>query len=817
MVCRLIRIYGIVQGVGFRPFVSRLADRYGISGSVCNKGSYVEIIARADESVIGDFVHAIEAEAPERSAIVKVKVMDYPLDIEAPSGFEIALSKHEDGQIFVSPDIATCPDCARELFDKNNRRYLHPFINCTQCGPRLTILDSMPYDRVKTSMASFPMCEACSVEYTDMDSRRYHAQPVCCNDCGPELYTLVGRASESDVQGMGTDSERPEGAYGAAALLETRAVIRNGGIAAIKGIGGFHLCCDAGSEAAVQRLRQLKARPMKPFAVMMRDLEVVGRECKLEPEMEPLLTGPQKPIILIPRRHDSAESAEPDSNIKVALKTNIQIGHNSRIAASVAPDNPNLGVMLPYTPVHMLLFDYPDDEPISDVLVMTSGNPSGAPICMNDEEALKYLSPMCDIILSNSRDIRIRADDTVMAFYRSKPYMIRRSRGYSPLPIVAKSESSHAVLGIGGELKNAFCLGDKGLFYPSPYIGDMADIRSVRALEAATTRMERLLEIQPNIIVGDMHPGYNTSEMARVIAEREGVPVMEVQHHHAHMVSCMAENEYEGPALGVTFDGTGYGPDGTIWGGEFLLGDESGYERVGSIAPFIHAGGDIASREGWRIAYSMINTALGSEAANRIGETLGLGDEKGRQSIDFMLGNSINTVKSTSAGRLFDAVSAVLGIKSASTFEGEASMALQFAAERAEAQGISLAPYEGRLMNIDEEQFELCTDTLLMELAARSLADQDTDQLAYFFHKALADMIVIACCYQRTRCDVNVVALSGGVFQNLLLLRLVDDGLEREGFKVLKHGVVPTNDGGIALGQAAAGIAALRDEEQNEE
>ena len=788
--------------------MSRLADRYGISGSVCNKGSYVEIIARADEPVIGDFVHAIEAEAPERSAIVKVKVMDYPLDIKAQSGFEIALSKHEDGQIFVSPDIATCPDCARELFDKNNRRYLHPFINCTQCGPRLTILDSMPYDREKTSMAGFPMCEACSDEYSDINSRRYHAQPVCCNDCGPELYTLVGGAD-----GTG----RPEGAYGAAALLETRAVIRNGGIAAIKGIGGFHLCCDAGSEAAVQRLRQLKARPMKPFAVMMRDLEVVGRECRLEPEMEPLLTGPQKPIILIPRRHDSVESAELDSNIQEEIKTNSQIRHRLRIAASVAPNNPNLGVMLPYTPVHMLLFNYPDDETISDILVMTSGNPSGAPICMNDEEALKYLSPMCDIILSNSRDIRIRADDTVMAFYRSKPYMIRRSRGYSPLPIVAKRESPHAVLGIGGELKNAFCLGDKGLFYPSPYIGDMADMRSVRALEAATTRMERLLEIQPDIIVGDMHPGYNTSEMARVIAEREGVPVMEVQHHHAHMVSCMAENEYEGTALGVTFDGTGYGPDGTIWGGEFLLGDESGYERVGSIAPFIHAGGDIASREGWRIAYSMISTALGSEAANRIGETLGLGDGKGRQSIDFMLGNNINTVKSTSAGRLFDAVSAVLGIKSASTFEGEASMALQFAAERAEAQGISLAPYEGRLMNIDEEQFELCTDTLLMELAARSLADQDTDQLAYFFHKALADMIVIASCYQRTRCEVNVVALSGGVFQNLLLLKLVDDGLEREGFKVLKHGVVPTNDGGIALGQAAAGIAALRDEEQNKE
>ena len=821
-----------MQGVGFRPFVSRLADRYGISGSVCNKGSYVEIIARAEESVISDFVHAIEAEAPERSAIVKVKVMDSPVDISIDSGFKIALSKHEEGQIFVSPDIATCPDCAKELFDKNDRRYLHPFINCTQCGPRLTILDSMPYDRVKTSMAGFPMCEACSDEYSDINSRRYHAQPVCCNDCGPELYTLVGRADGSVTQDAGAgsgrrdsgystassdeipDIGRPESAYGAAALLETRAVIRNGGIAAIKGIGGFHLCCDAGSEAAVQRLRRLKARPMKPFAVMMRDLEVVGRECRLEPEMEPLLTGPQKPIILIPRRHDSADSAEPDSNIKGELKTNSQIGHRTRIAASVAPDNPNLGVMLPYTPVHMLLFDYPDDEPISDVLVMTSGNPPGAPICMNDEEALKYLAPMCDIILSNSRDIRIRADDTVMAFYRDKPYMIRRSRGYSPLPIVAKRESNHAVLGIGGELKNTFCLGDKGLYYPSPYIGDMADMRSVRALDAATTRMERLLEIKPDIVVGDMHPGYNTSEMARVIAEREGIPVMEVQHHHAHMVSCMAENEYEGTALGVTFDGTGYGPDGTIWGCEFLLGDENGYERVGSITPFVHAGGDIASREGWRIAYSMMSTALGSESANRIAETLGLGDEQSRQAIDFMLGNNVNTVKSTSAGRLFDAASAVLGIKSASTFEGEASMALQFAAERAESQGISLAPYEGRLMNIDEEQFELCTDTLLMELAARSLSDQDTDQLAYFFHKALADMIVIACCYQRTRCGVNVVALSGGVFQNLLLLKLVDRGLENEGFKVLKHSVVPTNDGGIALGQAAVGIAALDNEEQ---
>ncbi|WP_455046575.1 carbamoyltransferase HypF [Mogibacterium timidum] len=882
MITKLIRLYGIVQGVGFRPFVNRLADRYQISGSVCNKGSYVEIAASATVDVIDEFIHALEAEAPERSAIVKVKVKTLEPENGAPapelitgqrgaaknnnagSGFKILESKHEEGQIFVSPDIAICPDCARELYNPDDRRYLHPFINCTQCGPRLTILDSMPYDRDKTSMADFPMCEDCNHEYTDMNSRRYHAQPVCCNDCGPELYTLGGVAEVGAVsphtvecdaaqadsrieQGaeseavtdspctgeygaaqadahikQGAESEagiyRPRAKeYGTAALLRTRAVIRSGGIAAIKGIGGFHLCCDAANEAAVRRLRQLKARPMKPFAVMMRDPDVVARECEPEAEMMTLLTGPQKPIILIPKKSERLSSGIELQKHDISVTDNEeQSVQGTRVAASVAPHNPNLGVMLPYTPVHMLLFDYPGDEPISDVLVMTSGNPSGAPICMNDEEASGYLAPMCDIILSNSREIRIRADDTVMAFYDHRPYMIRRSRGYSPLPIVAKEESNHAVLGIGGELKNAFCLSAKGLYYPSPYIGDMADMRSVRALDAAVRRMERLFEIKPEMIVSDMHPGYNTSEMAKVIAEREGVPVMEVQHHHAHMVACMAENEYEGTALGVTFDGTGYGPDGTIWGGEFLLGDANSFERVGNITPFMHAGGDIASREGWRIAYSIISTALGSEPAGRIAATLGLGDAQGRRSIDFMLGNNVNTVKSTSAGRLFDAVSAVLGIKAAGTFEGEASMALQFAAERAEAQGISLAPYAGRLINIDQDRFELCTDTLLMELAARRLSDQDIDQLAYFFHKALADMIIMSCCYQRTRTATDVVALSGGVFQNLLLLRLVDEGLRREGFRVLKHSMVPTNDGGIALGQAAAGIAALENQSQSE-
>lgn len=787
---KLIKVFGIVQGVGFRPFIKKLAGSYGIKGSVCNKGSYVEIFAAGDAGDISVFTNAIRSEAPPRAVIVdvKVKTVDDAYRLESLSDnkkFIIKESQHEDGKIFVSPDIAICDDCKRELYDKANPRYLHPFINCTQCGPRLTILDSMPYDRERTSMAEFPMCEFCYDEYTDINSRRYHAQPLCCNSCGPELYILDDYLSP-EFESLAAGAHE---VCGEAALLMTRAVIRNGGIAAIKGIGGFHLCCDASNQAAVSRLRELKRRPAKPFAVMMKNLEVAWRECHVLPEMEPLLDGPQKPIILMARKAES------------------------KLAEAVAPGNPNVGVMLPYTPVHLLIFDYPCDDPLPDMLVMTSGNPSGSPICINDEEASKYLKPICDIILSNNRKIRLRSDDSVMAFYKNAPYMIRRSRGYAPLPVVTPREGTGKILGIGGELKNTFCLADKDMYYQSPYIGDMTDMRSVRTLKSSVTRMEELLEIKPDLVVSDMHPTYNTGELAKIIANEKGVRLMQIQHHHAHMVSCMTENGYDGQALGIILDGTGYGEDGTIWGGEFLLGDKKSFKRVGSIMPFIHAGGDLASREGWRIAYSIFSTALGSEPAGRVSKLLGLGAEKERSSIDFMLGNKVNTAKSTSAGRLFDAASAVLGIKNASTFEGEASMALEFAAEKAEKSGIAIKPYEGRLINIDPNpenvEFRLCTDTLLMELAARMLAGEEQGQLAYFFHNALADMIVVASCYERTISEINTIVLSGGVFQNLLLLRLVDEGLTREGFKVLKHSLTPANDGGIALGQAAYGMTKL--------
>ncbi|MBK5200226.1 MAG: carbamoyltransferase HypF, partial [Spirochaetaceae bacterium] len=496
--CYKIKVYGIVQGVGFRPFVSRIATNNHIVGSVCNKGPFVEIFAQGAINDVQNFLYFLKEKAPKRSEILKLKQIE--VELLDTNKFSIITSAKEKGQIFVSPDIAICPTCEKELFDKNDRRYLHPFINCTDCGPRLTILDTMPYDRERTSMGIFPMCEDCKDEYTNIKSRRYHAQPVCCNDCGPHLYTLLGKKCE--------DQE---------ALIETRRVIRSGGIALIKGIGGYHLCCDATNNDAVNRLRDLKRRPKKPFAIMAKNLEVVKRECIIENNETDILDGPQKPIILLKRRE------------------------HSLIADSVAPNNPNIGIMLPYAPVQMLLFDYPDNQIMSDCFVMTSGNQSGAPICRTDEDAIEQLSDMVDIILSNNREIRLRADDSVMSFFENKPYMIRRSRGYSPLPIITTKKRHGAVLAIGGELKNCFTLATDDLFYISPYIGDMADVRSIKALAMAIERMEELLEIKPTVVACDLHPKYNSSAFAKQL----GLKVIEVQHHYAHIVSCMAENDID--------------------------------------------------------------------------------------------------------------------------------------------------------------------------------------------------------------------------------------------------------------------------------
>ena len=755
MKTEVIRLFGIVQGVGFRPFVSRTAKTCRICGSVCNKGSYVEVIAQGDDAARQQFHRDLIAKAPARSSILNVSTTIE--DRKPYTDFTIIESAKEKGAVFVSPDIAICDECKKELFDKTNRRYLHPFINCTACGPRLTILDAMPYDRERTSMGEFPMCDACHEEYTHPETRRYDAQPVCCNDCGPEVYLL------------GRKERRRE------AICKAREVICRGGIIAVKGIGGFHLCCDAANDDALQRLRRLKHRPVKPFAVMMKDLAVVKRECVVSPEQEALLDGHEKPIILLRKRAQTS------------------------LSSYIAPDNPNVGVMLPYTPLHLLLFTYDDDLVMPDALVMTSANASGAPICRTDEDVKTEVLGMCDLVLSHTRKIRLRADDSVMDFYDGKPYMIRRSRGYAPLPFFAGTETGRQVLAIGGELKNTFCIGKDNLYYLSPYIGDMADIRTVTALRESVTRMETLLEASPSVVACDSHPRYNTT----ITAHELGLPVIEVQHHYAHILSCMAENDcIDKTVIGVSLDGTGYGTDETIWGGEILLCDIHGFRRCGSIAPFWQRGGDASSKEGWRIAVSMIAQLVKEPSGiAAVVQQLQLCDEANLQAQLFMAANQINSVRSTSTGRLFDAVSAILGLCRASTFEGEGAMKLQFAAERGKdaAEALSLDIGAGQMQNA---RYILPTDRLVQELLQRRLQGEDVSLLAYQFHDALAKMLVQACERVREETHCQTVALSGGVFQNTLLLRLCDDRLQGRGFTVLKHSLVPPNDGGIALGQA---------------
>lgn len=795
-ITRQIRVYGIVQGVGFRPTVSRHAAARGIHGNVCNKGPYVEIYAQGPEEAVSGFISDIENRLPKRAAILKINVENIE-NSERYTQFDIIESEKTKGEIFVSPDIAICEECKEEMFDPKNRRYLHPFINCTCCGPRLTILDSLPYDRERTSMKEFPMCPDCAKEYNAPATRRYDAQPVCCNECGPEVY-LIGR------------EER-----GREAITYVRKTIAEGGIVAIKGIGGFHLCCDASNETAVRKLRQLKRRPMKPFAVMAKNLEAVRKECEVSAEQTRILDGHQKPILLLDKKKEA----------KI-------------LCPSVAPGNPKVGVMLPYAPVQLLIFTYDDGIEMPQFLVMTSGNTSGAPICRDDQEAEAELSGFCDCMLSHDRKIRIRADDSVMDFYEDRPYMIRRSRGYAPLPFMVSTPYRGQVLAIGGELKNSFCIGVDNRFYPSPYVGDLEDLRTVKALRETVGRMETLLEVEPEIVCCDMHPKYNSV----MVAEELGLPVVKVQHHYAHILSCMAENDCAEQVIGVSFDGTGYGTDGTIWGGEILLSDLDGFTRVGSVMPFLQVGGDASSKEGWRIAVSLIYGMTGDrKKAAEITEKLEL-CTKQEANVQFtMADRKINAVISTSAGRLFDGVSAMLGIRRKSTFEGEASMALEFAAEeyretmleksKQQIQETEKYGYDkedtdtlSRNENLSEteeikrmddklisagDRLLLNTESLIKEILNRQLNGEDPGKLAYFFHREIACQITAACVKIRELSGCNKAALSGGVFQNRLLLELTDHMLLEQGFEVLKHQLLPPNDGGIALGQAVYAMAYL--------
>lgn len=787
-----IRVYGIVQGVGFRPFVSRLAKQCGLRGSVCNRGSYVEIIAQGMPEALDGFSTKLQTDAPERAMIGRIECVEQ--ELSSYDGFSIEDSVPQTGNIFVSPDIAICPACKQELYDPKNRRYLHPFINCTACGPRLTILKQMPYDRERTTMSDFPMCARCADEYETMGSRRYDAQPVCCPDCGPQVYLM----DEPQVRG-------------AEAIRRTREVIRSGGIAAVKGIGGFHLCCDARNEAAVTLLRTRKMRPAKPFAVMARDLDVAREICVLNTEQELLLDSPQKPILICKKKD------------------------TERVAPSVAPDNPTLGVMLPYAPLQLLLFDDPADPdrtPFPDVLVMTSGNRGGAPICRSDADVRESLAGLCDIVLTHDREILIRADDSVMEAAGDEIFAIRRSRGYAPLPFAVSADWKGDVLAVGGELKNVFCIGKDAYFYPSPYVGDLSDLRTEQALVETAGRMMELFEAKPRAVACDMHPDYRSAAYARTF----GLPVYEVQHHYAHVLSCMAENDALAQSvIGVALDGTGYGTDGTIWGGEFLIAGLDGFLRAGSLQPYVQMGGDAAARDGWRIALSLLLARYDTMEAAELAERLGLCGPEQVRILSAARTAGLGCVISTSAGRLFDAVSALLGIRMTSSFEGEAAMALQYAAQAAEETDRREAgDYPGLILREDrvyadrgsnesvpaeggQALLRLEYEHLLTWLIRKRLEGCPVQSLAYAFHEALAEGITAVCCQIRIGTGLHTVALSGGCFCNRLLLELTVSKLETADFQVLTHRSVPANDGGIALGQAVYAMGQLNRKYESEQ
>ncbi len=765
-----IKVFGIVQGVGFRPYVCKQAEKFQVTGTVSNKGSFVEIFVSGYEREIEKFYQAFIHQPPVRAMIVRNEIK-YQNEFCEYQDFQIIESEKCAGDIFVSPDIATCETCRQELYDPRNRRYMHPFINCTDCGPRMTILESLPYDRIRTCMNEFEMCEKCEKEYHTLHNRRYDAQPVCCHECGPILY-LIGREE------TGLD-----------AIQTAQRTLNEGGIVAVKGIGGFHICCDALNEKSVRRVREIKRREKKPFAVMMRDMDTVTRYCDFSEEASKLLDGYQKPIVLLEKKSGDI------------------------LAEQVTFENPRLGVMLPYTPLHHLLFECERGKLTTDCLVMTSGNYGGMPICVNDEEAKEYLLPCCDVILSHNRKILIRADDSVTDFHAGKVSLIRRSRGYAPLPIYYSGEGQG--LAVGGELKNQICAVKDGHYYMSPYVGNMSGIEALDALEHTKDYMTRVFDIEPSWIACDMHPRYLTSKYAKDLSSN----VIEVQHHHAHTVSCMAENDEKGKVIGVVYDGTGYGIDGNIWGGEILLADTFEFQRVASIEPFFQIGGDSSAKEGWKIAVSLIYEIYG-ENAEAIIDKLRLCSKEQSHMMKILSNKKMNGMTSTSVGRLFDAVSAILNLCNCSTYEGEAACLLEYAAETYEKEiPCHLEVKEendGHTMYNKQKFLYLPTKKLVFQIIEKYLGGSSSEELAYHFHKKLANFTVEACMEINRKTGINVCTLSGGVFQNRLLLQLCIEGLEKNHMKVLCHHMIPANDGGLALGQAVIAAEQMKRMEVSE-
>ncbi len=749
-----IEVEGIVQGVGFRPFVYHTARRLRLAGTVRNDARGVVLEVEGDLRDLDAFARILESGPPPLAVVERVK-----RTVLSPAGereFRILESEPtEERTVLVSPDVATCDDCLREMDDPSDRRRGYPFLNCTNCGPRFTVVRDVPYDRSRTTMAAFPMCPACAREYGDPADRRFHAQPTACPACGPKAALLDGSGRE-----LACDDP----------VREAARRLLAGEVLGIKGLGGWHLACDAWNETAVRRLRSAKHRERKPFALMPPNLGAARELCRLSPEEEALLQSWRRPIVLAHAREGAP------------------------VAPSVAPGHRDLGLFLPYTPLHHLLM-----RETGRTLVMTSGNLSDEPIAFKDEEALGRLARMASAFLAHDREIHVRCDDSVARVVEGREVLLRRSRGYAPQPVPLPFESPRPLLAVGGMLKNAYALVRGAHAFVGPYVGDLENFEAYRAFCEGIPHLERLFGIAPEVVAHDLHPDYPSTRYAM---ERGGVERIGVQHHHAHVAAVMAEHGLPGPVIGIACDGTGYGTDGTVWGGEILLADYAGFERAAHLEIVPMPGGEAAVRDAWRMAAAWLRQAFGAEGealAPRIAERVGPARWSG---LWRLLASDLSQPRTSSLGRLFDAVSSLIGLCDAADYEGQAAVWLEM--ESDEAEGGAYA------FGLDGEKPIVLRAAPVVRSAVRDLRDGvSPSRVAARFHNAVVDALAGACGRIREQGGGRVVCLGGGVMQNALLLGRRLRRLRADGFDAFAPRRVPPNDGGLCLGQAAVAAALL--------
>lgn len=754
-IAKAISVNGIVQGVGFRPFVYQLAEQHRIRGEVANTSDGVSIHIEGHHKDIESFCTDLLIKNPPLSHIADISVSVET--VRNHKAFSIMESRcHASRSTLISPDVSVCDDCLREMFDPNDRRYGYPFINCTNCGPRYTIISDIPYDRPNTSMQHFKMCEKCQAEYDDPKNRRFHAQPNACEKCGPHV-TLC------DKDGNKVAAENP--------IQQAAALLKKGHILAIKGLGGFHLATDAENNEAVSRLRLRKHREEKPFALMSYDIRLIKKYAHVKPDESPLLLSLQRPIVIL-------EKKEPNP-----------------ISDEVSTRNRYFGAMLPYTPLHYLLL-----KNNFTALVMTSGNLSDEPIAIENEDALKRLSGIADFFLLHNRDIYLRSDDSIVKNTNQGTCFIRRSRGYIPKPIFMKHKVPQ-ILACGAELKNTICLTKRNMAFLSQHIGDMENLPTYEFFKLTVAHMQEILDIRPEMIAHDLHPDYLSTQYAQ---EQEGMKKIPIQHHHAHIASCMAENSLEGPAIGLAFDGTGYGTDESIWGGEVLMVEGAKFERMAHLSAVAMPGGGRAIKEPWRMAVSYLYNAFG-EALWDLDLPVLKKDKKKISTVTEMIKKQVNSPYTSSMGRFFDGIAGILGIRSQVCFEGQAAIELEMmAAQNANTNAV----YEYAWTSESERRIFL--QPIVRGIVKDMAKGVSLSEISGKFHMTLIQLFTELCQVLKKESGLNRIALSGGVFQNMMLLKGLTRTLENTGFQVVRHAQVPANDGGISLGQAMIAAESIR-------